>query len=151
MTTGEPGLAFSIHDALITDILFSAADIKVYAYRWGAEHDFQILVQRPGRDGLEHCVGGTTFERWFKMTTEMVRGDRLAEPVAAKPNEWAVLQLVAHGFVVELPEWRLLLPSASGAPIIAEKYGTLGQHPIDWNPELFALVKSGCAGLGAHP
>jgi hypothetical protein len=85
------------------------------------------------------------------MTTEMTRGEMLAEPIAARPDDWAVLQVVAYRFVVEMPEWRLLLPSSRGAPIIATEFGTLGQYPIDWNPELFALVKQGCAGLGAQP
>ena len=75
----------------------------------------------------------------------------LAEPVSAPPEDWAVLQLVAYRFVVEMPEWRLLLPSSPGAPIIAMEFGAVGQYPIDWDPELFALVKQGCAGLGAQP
>ena len=147
----EPGRAFSIHDGLVTEILFSARDIKFYAYRWGPGHEFQILVQRPGREDIEHCVAGEPFTRWFTMTTDMTRGEMLAKPVSAPPEDWAVLQLVAFRFVVEMPEWRLLLPSSPGAPIIATEFGTVGQYPIDWDPELFALVKQGCAGLGAQP
>jgi hypothetical protein len=133
-TPAEPGEAFSVYDGLVTEILFSARDIKLYAYRWGREHEFHILVQRPGRDDIEHCVAGERFTRWFMMTTEMTRGEMLAEPVAARPEDWAVLQLVAYRFVVELPEFRLLLPSSVGAPIIATEFGTVGQYPIDWDP-----------------
>jgi hypothetical protein len=147
----EPGEAFSVYDGLVTEILFSARDIKFYAYRWGPGDEFQILVQRPGREEIEHCVAGEPFTRWFMMTTDMTRGEMLAEPVSAPPEDWAVLQLGAYRFVVEMPEWRLLLPSSAGAPIIATEYGTVGQYPIDWDPELFALVKQGCAGLGAQP
>ena len=147
----EPGEAFSVYDGLITEILFSARDIKFYAYRWGPGHEFHILVQRPGRDEIERCVAGEPFARWFMMTTEMTRGEMLAEPIAARPDDWAVLQLMAYRFVVELSELRLLLPSSRGAPIIAAESGTVGQYPIDWDPGLFALVKQGCAGLGAQP
>ena len=150
-TPAEPGIASSVYDGLITEILFSAADLKFYAYRWGPGHQFHILVQRPGRDEIERCVAGEPFTRWFMMTTEMTRGEMLAEPVAAPPEDWATLQLMAYRFVVELSELRLLLPSSRGAPIIATEFGTLGQYPIDWDPELFALVKQGCAGLGAQP
>ena len=147
----EPGEAFSVDDGLVTEILFSARDIKFYAYRWGPGHEFHILVQRPGREDIEHCAAGEPFRRWFMMTTEMTRGEMLAEPVSAPPEDWAVLQLGAYRFVVEMPEWRLLLPSSPGAPIIATEFGTVGQYPIDWDPELFALVKQGCAGWGAQP
>jgi hypothetical protein len=108
-------------------------------------------VQRPGRDEIERCVAGEPFTRWFLMTTEMTRGEMLADLMTAPPEDWAVLQLVAYRSVVEKPEFRLLLPSSPGAPIIATESGTLGQYPIDWDPELFALVKKGCAGLGAQP
>ena len=85
------------------------------------------------------------------MTTEMTRGEMLAEPASAPSEDWAVLQLGAYRLVVEMPEFRLLLPSSPGAPIIATEFGAVGQYPIDWDPELFALVKQGCAGLGAQP
>ena len=148
-TPAEPGEAFSVYDGLVTEILFSARDIKFYAYRWGPGHEFHILVQRPGRDDIERCVAAEPFTRWFMMLTDMTRGEMLAEPVAASPEDWAVLQLVAYRFVVEMPEFRLLLPTSPGQPIIATEFGTLGQYPIDWDPELFALVQQGCAGLGA--
>ena len=52
-TPAEPGEAFSVYDGLVTEILFSARDIKFYAYRWGPGHEFHILVQRPGRDQID--------------------------------------------------------------------------------------------------
>ena len=62
-TPAEPGEAFSVYDGLVTEILFSARDIKFYAYRWGPGHEFHILVQRPGRDEIERCVAGEPFTR----------------------------------------------------------------------------------------
>ncbi|MDF2764364.1 MAG: hypothetical protein K0S81_1358 [Rhodospirillales bacterium] len=150
-TPAEPGEAFSVYDGLVTEILFSARDIKLYAYRWGREHEFHILVQRPGRDDIEHCVAGERFTRWFMMTTEMTRGEMLAEPVAARPEDWAVLQLVAYRFVVELPEFRPAAAVVRRRSDHRDGVRDCGSVPDRLGPEFFSLVKQGCAGLGAQP
>ena len=147
----EPGLSYAIGDKHVTEIIFSAADLKLYAFRWGPEHPFRIVVMRPRQKGIEECIGGEAFEQWFQMTTEMYIGAPLDDPIAAAPSEWAVLALISYKSVLEWNDTRLLLPSRPGQPIIAEWDGTPGQYPAEWDPTDFAIVKAGCARLGNQP
>ena len=45
----EPGQSFATADYIISEVLFTAADVKFYAYRWGSEQPFRIVVLRPAR------------------------------------------------------------------------------------------------------
>jgi hypothetical protein len=119
--------------------------------RWGPEERFRIVVLRPGQDGVEECVAGEAFDRWFFQTTEMYHGAALEYPVAAKPEDWAVFELIKYETPVEDNDKRMLLPTRPGEPIIVEWAHIPGQYPSEWDPDLFALVKQGCAGLGARP
>jgi hypothetical protein len=143
------GVSFSTADYIISEVLFTAEDIKVYAYRWGPEERFRIVVLRPGEDGVEDCIGGEAFDRWFFQTTEMYVGPALEVPVANKASDWAVFELIKYETPVEENDTRMLLPTRPGEPIIVEWAHIPGQYPAEWDPELFALVKQGCAGLGA--
>ena len=146
-----PGQSFATADYIISEVLFTAADVKFYAYRWSSEQPFRIVVLRPGQDGVEECVAGEAFDRWFFQTTEMYHGAALEYPVAAKPEDWAVFELIKYETPVEENDMRMLLPTRPGEPIIVEWAHIPGQYPSEWDPELFALVKQGCAGLGARP
>lgn len=144
----EPGQFYRINPDLVTGVVFSAADYKLYAYRWTAEDNFRIAVLRPGREGVEECDAGEAFARWFEMTTEMPIGrklDRIVDPVT---GSWVVLEL-SDATVLEGAESRLRLPATPGEPIIWQ-FGQ-DQYPLGWSPEEFGIVKSGCAGLGANP
>jgi hypothetical protein len=87
------GVSFSTADYIISEVLFTAEDIKFYAYRWGPEERFRIVVLRPGEDGVEECSGGEAFDRWFFQTTELYVGPALEVPVANKASDWAVFEL----------------------------------------------------------
>lgn len=62
-------------------------------------------------------------------------------------GDWAVLELI-DATVLEGAETRLRLPSAPGDPIIFQ-FGP-DQYPVEWDGAAFAMVRSGCAGLGAE-
>ena len=64
--------------------------------------------------------------------------------------DWAVFELVKYETPVEENDMRMLLPTRPGEPILVEWAHIPGQYPSEWDPELFALVKQGCAGLGAR-
>lgn len=146
----EPGPFYSMNPALVTGVVFSAADYKLYAYRWGPDDKFNIVVIRPGHDEIEECEAGEAFLRWFAMTTEIWHGQRLQRPLESGSGDWAVFELVTDT-VLEGEETRLRLPSTPGDRIVAEWYGVPGQYPLDWDPDAFGIVKSGCARLGAKP
>jgi hypothetical protein len=146
----EPGQSFATADYIISEVLFSAADLKFYAYRFGAEQPFRIVVLRPGEPEIEECAAGEAFDRWFFQVTEMYVGAALEYPVASKPEEWAVFELVKYETPIEENDMRMLLPTRHDEPIIVEWAHIPGQYPSEWAPELFALVKQGCAGLGAR-
>jgi hypothetical protein len=145
----EPGQSFATADYIVSEVLFSAADLKFYAYRFGPEQRFRIVVLRPGQDGVEECLAGEAFDRWFFQATEMYHGAALEDPVANKPSDWAVFELIRYETPVEENDMRMLLPTRPGEPIIVEWAHIPGQYPSEWDPELFGLVKQGCAGLGA--
>jgi hypothetical protein len=147
----EPGESYAVADFIVSEVLFSASDVKFFAYRWGSEETFRIVVLRPGHDGVEECVGGEAFDRWFFQATEMYHGAALEDPVANKPSDWAVFELIKYETPVEENDMRMLLPTRPGEPILVEWAHIPGQYPSEWDPELFALVKQGCAGLGAPP
>jgi len=144
----EPGQFYGINPDLVTGVVFSASDLKLFAYRWKLEGNFRIVVVRPGRSEVEQCEAGEGFVRWFTMATKLPIGPKLDRPLDSGSGDWAVLELVTDT-VLEGVETRLRLPSAPGEPIIFQ-FG-LDQYPVDWNPEAFGIVKSGCAGLGAKP
>ena len=146
-----PGHSFGVADYIVSEVLFSAADLKFYAYRFGPEQRFRIVVLRPGQDGVEECLAGEAFDRWFFQATEMYHGAALEDPVANKPSDWAVFELIKYETPIEENDMRMLLPTRPGEPIIVEWAHIPGQYPSEWDPELFALVKQGCAGLGARP
>lgn len=147
----EPGQSYAVAEFIVSEVLFSAADIKFYAYRWSPEQPFRMVVLRPGKEGIEECLAGEAFDRWFFQATEMYHGAALEDPVANKPSDWAVFELVKYETPVEENDMRMLLPARPGEPILVEWAHIPGQYPSEWDPELFALVKQGCAGLGAKP
>ena len=134
-TSGPPETVLDPEPPAVLDALAAALAAPVAERRDAvaavvADHprflDGWARLGQLGRDDIEHCAAGETFARWFMMVTDMTRGEMLAKPVAARPEDWAVLQLLAYRFVVEMPEFRLLLPSSPGEPIIATEFGTLG-------------------------
>ena len=62
-----------------------------------------------------------------------------------------MFELISYESVIEENDMRMLLPTRPGEPIVVEWAHIPGQYPSEWDPELFALVKKGCAGLGAQP
>ncbi len=145
----EPGQFYSINPDLVTGVVFSGSDYKLYAYRWSPDDAFHIVVIRPGHDKIEECEAGEAFARWFGMATGPEHGQRLQRPLDPDSGDWAVLELVTDD-VLEGAETRLRLPSTPGDQIVAEWYGVPGQYPLDWDPEAFGVVTSGCAGLEAE-
>ncbi|MDF2764361.1 MAG: hypothetical protein K0S81_1355 [Rhodospirillales bacterium] len=146
----EPGQSYGVADYIISEVLFTAADLKFYAYRFGPEQPFRIVVLRPGQDGVEECAAGEAFDRWFIQVTDMYHGAALEYPVANEPGDWAVFELIKYETPVEENDMRMLLPTRPGEPIVVEWAHIPGQYPSEWDPELFARVKQGCAGLGAN-
>ncbi|MCI0429891.1 MAG: hypothetical protein L0210_05040, partial [Rhodospirillales bacterium] len=125
----EPGLFYEINPDIVTEVVFSAADYKLYAYRWSVDDNFHIAVLRPGRERIEECDAGEGFMRWFTLTTKLPIGGRLDRTVDILSGNWVILEH-RDASVLEGNEVRLRLPLTSEEPILFQ-FGS-DQYPVDW-------------------
>jgi hypothetical protein len=140
----DPGFYYEIDPDIIREVVFSSADLKLFAYRWAPDDNFRIVVLRPGEADIERCDAGETFRKWFDMITRMPIGRKLEQPVDPKAGNWAILELI-EATVLEGAESRLRLPATAGEPMIWQ-FGP-DQYPVEWDTAAFAGLQSGCAEL----
>jgi hypothetical protein len=140
----DPGFYYEIDPDIVREVVFSSADLKLFAYRWAPDDNFHLVVLRPGEADIERCDAGETFRKWFDMITRMPIGRKLEQPVDPKAGNWAILELI-DASVLEGAESRLRLPATAGEPMIWQ-FGP-DQYPVEWDTAAFAGLQSGCAGL----
>ena len=44
----DPGFYYEIDPDIVREVVFSSADLKLFAYRWAPDDNFRIVVLRPG-------------------------------------------------------------------------------------------------------
>lgn len=140
----DPGSYYEIDPDIVREILFSAADFKLFAYRWTSDENFHIVVLRPSKYEIEQCDAGERFRNWFDMITRMPIGRKLAKPVDLQFGNWATLELI-DATVLEGTESRLRLPDTPSESIVWQ-FGS-DQYPVEWDSAAFARLRSGCTGL----
>ena len=143
----EPGVFYAMGSNLVTGVLVSTSDYKLYAYRWDTDQSFRIMVVRPRQNTIEGCKAGPAFTEWLGMVTTLVNGHKLERPVKGDPTGWTTLELITNN-EFEGEETRLFLPHTPNEPIVAEFYGLPGQYTVNWAPTSFAAIQSGCRGMG---
>ena len=143
----DPGFFYEIDPDIVREIVFSSADLKLFAYRWGPDENFHIVVLRPDKAEIEQCDAGETFRSWFDMIAEMPIGQKLDKPVDPQSGNWAILELIDIS-VLEGAESRLRLPATPRDRIIWQ-FGP-DQYPVGWDSAAFAMLNSGCYSLGDH-
>jgi hypothetical protein len=125
-------------------------DQLVHIYRFRPEEPLQILVIRQGMPDIERCQAGEGFERWFKLL-ELVRGASQAKADDLGTQGWGHLTVgeeMADGSWQGV-SFELHIPRDGHGPVIVEHTG-LYHEVEDANAEAWALIWSGCAGLGAQ-
>ena len=58
----HPGFYYEIDPDIVREVVFSSADLKLFAYRWAPDDNFHILVLRPGETDIERCDAGETLQ-----------------------------------------------------------------------------------------
>jgi hypothetical protein len=135
-----------------TPVAVVASDMRLYAYRWDDAQPLSIVVLRPDKPGIETCIAGEGFERWFALLTDVRNGGRIeSESFDFDSLDWASLTigeeweehgLAATRFVAHIPR------GGEDGPVIVEQFGNYYVLE-DADPEAWRLIWSGCAGLGA--
>ena len=135
-----------------TPVAFVAQDMRLYAYRWDHSQPLSIIVLRPDKPGIETCIAGEGFARWFALLTDVRNGGRIeGESPGFDSRDWASLTIgeewEEHGlsatrFVAHIPR------GGEDGPVIVERFGNY-YVVEDADPEAWGLIWSGCAGLGA--
>jgi hypothetical protein len=135
-----------------TPVAVVSSDMRLYAYRWNDAQPLSIVVLRPGNPGIETCIAGKGFERWFALLTDVRNGGRIeGESPGFDSRDWASLtigeeweehDLSATRFVAHIPR------AGEDGPVIVEQYSSY-YVVKDADLEAWSLIWSGCAGLGA--
>ncbi|HYU09953.1 MAG TPA: hypothetical protein VEK77_11300 [Gemmatimonadales bacterium] len=143
----EPGTElYAIGPADVSEVVLTALDHKLYAYRWSPADPFQIVVATRGRTEIERCVAGDGFQRWLTAVARMPIQHELDSPFDPRGAEWMDLRL-RDTTALEPIDVRLRVPSASDEPVVLQS-GTR-QYAVDLDAAALRRARSGCAALGA--
>jgi hypothetical protein len=145
----KPGMFYDEDLNLLTGVLVSTSDYKLYAYRWNTDQPFRIMVIRPRQNTIEGCKAGPAFTEWLGMVTTLVNGRKLEKLVKGDPTGWTTLELITNN-EFDGEETRLFVPHTPNEPIVAEFNGLAGQYTVNWDTSAFSTIKYGCSSMGHH-
>jgi hypothetical protein len=143
----EPGTElYAVAPETVREVVFSAPDRKLYAYRWAPSDSFRLVIASRGSADVEHCTAGEGFTRWLAAASRMPVVKKLDDKLDAASTDWTDLQL-RDASQLEPIDVHLHLPSAAGQSTVIQ-YGA-AQYSVDVDAAALGAVRSGCAGLGA--
>ncbi|MCI0429890.1 MAG: hypothetical protein L0210_05035 [Rhodospirillales bacterium] len=129
------------------EVLVSASDRRLFAYRESAEHPFEIVVARPDRPQVERCIAGEGFTRFLTAASAIFvarKSDHLVDPVSP---DWIVIELWDGG-TGPGNETRLRPPTTQDERTIMQ-WWLHDQYIVEMDGALWNSLNSGCAALGA--
>jgi hypothetical protein len=132
---------FSVLPDSITDVLFSSADRRLYAYRWSQGKPFQIMTASRASVSPEHCMGGPGFEQFLRTisTIKIIRASE--KPFDTSSSNWADIEL-KDTTVLDPITMRIRVPEISGEPVVV--LVDAQQFAVDVDSSILSMVKSGC-------
>lgn len=145
----EPEVGELLHNMdpnTVREVLVSASDRRLFAYRESAEHPFQIVFVRPDRPQVERCIAGEGFTRFLEAASAILvvrKSDHLVDPVSP---EWVVIELW-DGSTEPGNETRLRPPTARDERTIMQ-WWLHDQYIVEMDGAVWDSLNSGCAALG---
>lgn len=143
----EPGTElYAISPDDVSEVVFTAPEHRLYAYRWSPTDTFQIIVATRGRTEVERCAAGAGFQRWLTAVARMPMERKLDRPFEPRGAEWTDLRL-RDTSDLEPIDVRLRFPVANDEPVVLQS----GAHQYAVAVDAVALrsARSGCAALGS--
>lgn len=130
----------------VVEVVISASDRKLFAYRAEPSDPFRIVVARKESAPIEQCRSGPGFARLIEATAAFAvlrRASNLAEEVS---SDWVIIELWDGSGQTGI-EHRLRRPTAGdGRTLIQWCYK---QYVIAVDPAVWDSLAGGCATLGA--
>lgn len=141
-------LLYSMDPNTVREVLVSASDRRLFAYRKSAEDPFEIVVARVDRPQVERCIAGKDFTRFLAAASAIFivkKSDHLVDPVSP---DWIVIELWDGGMWPG-NETRLRPPTARDERTIMQ-WWLHDQYIVEMDGAVWDGLKSGCARLGVQ-
>lgn len=139
-------LLYSMDPNTVREVLVSASDRRLFAYRKSAEDPFEIVVAKPDPPRIERCISGEGFTRFLAAASAIFvvrKSDHLVDPVSP---DWVVIELW-DGSAEPGNETRLRRPASRDEPTIMQ-WWLHDQYIVEVDAAVWDSLRSGCAALG---
>lgn len=129
----------------VTDIVFTSASRKVFAYRFQAGQPMVVVTADVKAAAPETCSGGPEFQRWFETLSQMRVASHVNKPVDALDPGWATVML-RDATVLEPVLVRVLVVGGPKPSVIAEYAGQ--RYVVATDAAALDSSRLSCATLG---
>jgi hypothetical protein len=151
--TVHPGeQIFAAEASVLTELQLNGARWRLSAQRWNARDPFMLVVSAPGLPPRS-CVAGPGFERALGSLISLEVKRVLAEPEAqqlqsADSARFLRLFIASDSPAIDPVEYRLFVPDAADAPVVAFVPDLGGAVELTLPAQLFVTLGGGCDSLG---